>query len=365
MRQFQAGEWDALAGTQPFLRHAFLLALEESRCVSAKTGWQPHHLGLWRGGRLVSAMPLYLKSHSYGEYVFDWRWADAYEQAGGRYFPKLLCAIPFTPVPGPRVLGFDSTDRRLLIETALGFATETGLSSLHCLFPQADSDAAFAKAGLMQRQGYQFHWSNPGYENFAQFLATLSHDKRKKIRQERRRVFDAGLRFDIRAGRDIREADWAFFHQCYVHTYRLHRSTPYLSLDFFLQLAESLPQHCMMVLGHRNGQPLCAALDLYDDARLYGRYWGALDYVPGLHFETCYYQGMEFCIEKKLGIFEGGAQGEHKLARGFLPVLTRSWHWLADDRFGEAVRDFLLREGRAVEEYVSELEGPYKRAAQP
>ena len=364
MADFSPAEWDALAGTQPFLRHAFLHTLEQTRCASAETGWQPHHLGLWQGTRLVAAMPLYLKSHSWGEYVFDWRWADAYEQAGGRYYPKLLGAVPFTPVPGPRLLGTNDADRRLLIETTLGFAAEAGLSSFHCLFPQTDSDAAFAKAGLMQRQGYQFHWPNPGYDNFDQFLSTLSHDKRKKIRQERRRVFDAGLRFEIRTGRDIREADRAFFHRCYVHTYRLHRSTPYLNLDFFLQLGERLPEHCMMVLGQRGGHPVCAALDLYDSERLYGRYWGALEYLPGLHFETCYYQGMEFCIDRKLNIFEGGAQGKHKLARGFLPVVTQSWHWLADDRFGQAVENFLRREGRAVEEYVSELEGPYKRDMQ-
>jgi Uncharacterized protein conserved in bacteria len=365
MHEFDAAEWDALAGPQPFLRHAFLHALEDSGCVRAETGWQPQHLGLWQGTRLAAAMPLYLKSHSYGEYVFDWSWADAYERAGGRYYPKLLCAIPFTPVPGPRLLGTNDADRALLIETALGFAREAGLSSFHCLFPQADSDAAFAQAGLMQRSGYQFHWPNPGYDNFDQFLATLAHDKRKKIRQERRKVSDAGLRFETRCGRDIREADWAFFHQCYVHTYRLHRSTPYLNLDFFLRLGERLPEHCMLVLGRRGSRPVCSALGLYDNERLYGRYWGALDYVPGLHFETCYYQGMEFCIEQKLNIFEGGAQGEHKLARGFLPVVTQSRHWLADDRFGQAVGDFLRREGRAVEDYVSELEGPYKRETQP
>jgi predicted N-acyltransferase len=361
MAEFSAAAWDALAGTQPFLRHAFLHALEQSRCVGAESGWQPHHLGLWRGARLMAAMPLYLKSHSYGEYVFDWRWAEAFGQAGGRYYPKLLCAIPFTPVPGPRLLAASEEDRKQLIEAALGFAAEAGLSSFHCLFPDADSDRSFARTGLMPRQGYQFHWPNPGYEHFEQFLATLAHDKRKKIRQERRKVFDAGLRFETRTGNDIREGDWAFFHQCYVHTYRLHRSTPYLNLDFFLRLGEALPGHCMMALGHRGGRPLCAALDLYDEERLYGRYWGALEYLPGLHFETCYYQGMEFCIGKKLKVFEGGAQGEHKLARGFLPVLTRSWHWLADDRFGQAVNDFLRREGRAVDEYVSELEGPYKR----
>jgi uncharacterized protein len=365
MAEFPAGEWDALAGTQPFLKHAFLHTLEASGCVSAQTGWQPHHVGLWRGTRLAAAMPLYIKSHSYGEYVFDWRWAETFEQAGGRYFPKLLSAIPFTPVPGPRLLAASAADRSVLIRAALSFAEQAGLSSFHCLFPDEVSDSAMEAAGLMQRSGYQFHWSNPGYAGFEDFLATLAHDKRKKIRQERRKVHAAGLRFEIRTGRDIRESDWAFFHQCYAQTYRLHRSTPYLNLRFFQDLGDALPNHTAMVLGHRSGLPVCAAFNLYDDQRLYGRYWGALEFVPGLHFEACYYQGMEFCIREKLNIFEGGAQGEHKLARGFMPVVTRSRHWLADGQFGQAVADFLKREGRAVESHVSELEGPYKRGAQP
>lgn len=365
MAEFNIAEWNALAGTQPFLNHAFLSALENTRCVHAHTGWQSHHLGLWRNGHLAAAMPLYIKSHSYGEYVFDWRWAEAYEQSGGQYFPKLLCAIPFTPVPGLRLLANSEQDRTALVQTAIEFARQAGLSSFHCLFPDNNSDSnsdhALAQAGMMQRQGYQFHWHNPGYGDFEDFLTTLTHDKRKKIRQERRKVADAGMRFETRCGKDIRETDWVFFHQCYTHTYRLHRSTPYLNLEFFLQLAASLPQHLAIIIGSRDGQPLCAALNLYDQNRLYGRYWGALDYVSGLHFETCYYQGMAFCIAQKLHVFEGGAQGEHKLARGFLPVMTHSWHWLADNQFGLAVGNFLQREGRATECYVSELEGPYKK----
>lgn len=360
MDSFPAAEWDAMAGPQPFLKHAFLHALETSGCVSAQTGWQPHHLGMWQGRRLVAAMPLYLKTHSYGEYVFDWRWADAFEQTGRPYFPKLLCAIPFTPVPGPRVLAAPGADRQQLVQAAIEFASSNGLSSFHCLFPDEPGDTALAQGDLLLRQGYQFHWPNPGYASFDEFLATLSHDKRKKIRQERRKVADAGVRFDIRGGRDIRESDWAFFHRCYERTYRLHRSTPYLNADFFRRLGEQLSPHTLMVLGYRHGQPVCSALNLHDGERLYGRYWGALEQVPGLHFETCYYQGMEYCIQTGLKIFEGGAQGEHKLARGFLPVVTRSRHWLADKGFRQAVENFLQREGRAVETYVSELEGPYR-----
>lgn len=363
MAEFKIAEWDALAGHQPFLKHAFLQALESSSCVSAKTGWQPHHLGLWRDGKLAAAMPLYIKSHSYGEYVFDWRWAEAYEQSGGQYYPKLLCAIPFTPVPGARLLAQSTQDRVAVCQTAIEFVRQAGLSSFHCLFPDSDSTPALKQAGLMQRQGYQFHWHNPGYADFVQFLATLTHDKRKKIRQERRKIRDAGILFETRRGKAIRESDWLFFHQCYTRTYHLHRSTPYLNADFFLQLAESLPQHIAMVIGQRGKQPVCAALNLHDDTRLYGRYWGATEYLPGLHFETCYYQGMEFCIAQGLEVFEGGAQGEHKLARGFLPVTTESWHWLADNQFGQAVKNFLTRESLAIENYVSELEGPYKKQA--
>jgi hypothetical protein len=365
LAEIPALEWDSLAGSQPMLQHAFLHALEASGCVSARTGWQPRHLTLWRRSRLVGAMPLYLKSHSYGEYVFDWSWANAHEQLRRPYYPKLLCAIPFTPVPGLRLLAHRDQDRVHLVRQALSFAKEAGLSSFHCLFPGEGADQTLEQEGLLRRQGYQFHWLNPGYAHFGDFLASLTRDKRKKIRQERRKVFDAGLRFEIRQGREIREQDWAFFHRCYVHTYRTHHSTPYLNLDFFLRLGEHLPQHCVLVLGYQDGEPVAVALNLMDHERLYGRYWGSLKFVPGLHFETCYYQGMEYSISNGLKIFEGGAQGEHKLARGFLPVITDSRHWLADRRIRSAVGEFLSREGRALETYISEVEGPYQFVNKP
>jgi predicted N-acyltransferase len=361
MAEIPAPAWNRLAGRQPMLQHAFLHALEASGCVGLGSGWQPRHLSLWRRDKLVAAMPLYLKSHSYGEYVFDWSWANAHEQIGLAYYPKLLCAVPFTPVPGRRLLAENAQDRKTLAETALAFAREAGLSSLHCLFPDEDADVAFAHAGLMQRRGYQFHWNNPGYAAFEDFLATLTRDKRKKIRQERRKVFDAGIRFEQMTGNDIGEAHWAFFHRCYVNTYREHHSTPYLSPDFFHRLADSLPDNLMLVMAYQGDMPVASAFNLFDEERLYGRYWGALAYVPGLHFETCYYQGMEFCIDHGLRVFEGGAQGEHKLARGFLPVVTQSRHWLADARLSHAVYDFLSREGRAVETYLGEMEGPFKQ----
>jgi uncharacterized protein len=365
LKQIPATEWNRLAGHQPMLQHAFLHALEASGCVSARTGWQPRHLTLWRQNRLVGAMPLYLKSHSYGEYVFDWSWANAHEQLGLPYYPKLLCAIPFTPVPGPRLLAPLDQDRAQLAQLALSLAEEAGLSSFHCLFPDDDGGQALEQAGLMRRQGYQFHWLNPGYASFDEFLVGLNRDKRKKIRQERRKVFETGLSFEIRQGSDIRLEDWDFFHRCYVHTYRAHQSTPYLNLDFFLRLGEHLPQHCLLVLGYLEGKPIAAALNLRDGERLYGRYWGSQTFVPGLHFETCYYQGMEYCISQGLKVFEGGAQGEHKLARGFLPVITDSRHWLADQRIRSALGAFLSREGHAVEDYVSELEGPYQQGRKP
>jgi uncharacterized protein len=361
MDQIQPTAWNELAGSRPMVQHAFLHALESSGCVAFRTGWQPHHLTLWRRSKLVGAMPLYLKSHSYGEYVFDWSWANAYEQQGLPYYPKLLCAIPFTPVPGLRLLADTPHDRLQLIQFALSFAREAGLSSFHCLFPDENGDRALYDSGLMQRQGYQFHWTNPGYAHFEQFLATLTRDKRKKIRQERRKVFDAGLRFKIRQGKDIQKSDWDFFYRCYAHTYRAHHSTPYLNQDFIHRLAASIPQHLLLIIAYQDDVPIASAFNLFDGERLYGRYWGALKFIPGLHFETCYYQGMEFCIDHQLKVFEGGAQGEHKLARGFLPVVTRSWHWLADRRIGQAVNDFLSREGRAVENYLSEMEGPYKQ----
>jgi predicted N-acyltransferase len=365
LEEIPAPEWNRLAGAQPMLQHAFLQALEASGCVSARTGWQPRHLTLWRQNRLVGAMPLYLKSHSYGEYVFDWSWANAHEQSGLPYYPKLLCAIPFTPVPGPRLLAHLDQDRAHLVRQALSFAQEAGLSSFHCLFPDEDGDQAMEHAGLLRRQGHQFHWLNPGYTSFEDFLAGLTRDKRKKIRQERRKVFEAGLSFEIHQGSDIRQEDWDFFYRCYVHTYRTHHSTPYLNLDFLLRLGEHLPQHCVLVLGYQEGKPIACALNLRDSERLYGRYWGSLKFVPGLHFETCYYQGMEYCISQGLKVFEGGAQGEHKLARGFLPVITGSRHWLADQRIRSAIGAFVSREGRAVEDYISELEGPYQQGSRP
>lgn len=354
--------WDELAGPQPFVRHAFLHALEINDCVGGDTGWQPRHLLLKREGVLVGALPLYLRDDSYGEFVFDFQWADAYARAGGQYYPKLLTAIPFTPVPGRRLLANTDDDRFFLIDAALAFARQLGVSSWHCLFP-IESDARLLEArGLMQRQGVQFHWANAGYASFDDFLATMSHDKRKKIKQERRRVRDVGVSFMHRVGAEITEEDWQFFFACYLRTYRMHRSPPYMNLAFFQDLAARLGEQVLLVIGYQAGEPVSVALNLFDTERLYGRYWGATQFISGLHFETCYYQALEFAIARGFQVFEGGAQGEHKLARGLLPTPTTSFHWLADAEFARAVGQFLVRETHGVARYVDELSdsSPYR-----
>ena len=358
-----ASDWDALAGHHPLLSHAFLHALQESGCVSAETGWAPCHITLWRDNRLAAAMPLYLKSHSYGEYVFDWAWADAYQRHGLRYYPKLLNAVPFTPVTGPRLLALSDADRSTLLDAALAFARDSGVSSLHCLFPAEPEVAAFESAGMMLRASVQFHWRNEGFSDFEDFLGRMNHDKRKKIRQERRKVRDAGIEFRRLRATEATEADWRFFVECYDRTYRAHHSSPYLNLDFFLRLAQAMPEQLLLILGYREGVPVASAFNIIGEDTLFGRYWGTREFHSGLHFESCYYQAIEFCIAEKLGSFEGGAQGEHKLARGLLPQRTVSAHWLAHPEFAEAVTRFLRKEASGIEHYVDELSehSPFKQ----
>ena len=359
-----ASDWDALAGHHPLLSHAFLHALQESGCVSAETGWAPCHITLWRDNRLAAAMPLYLKSHSYGEYVFDWAWADTYQRHGLRYYPKLLNAVPFTPVTGPRLLALSDADRSTLLDAALAFARDSGVSSLHCLFPAEPEVAAFESAGMMLRASVQFHWRNEGFSDFEDFLGRMNHDKRKKIRQERRKVRDAGIEFRRLRATEATEADWRFFVECYDRTYRAHHSSPYLNLDFFLRLAQAMPEQLLLILGYREGVPVASAFNIIGEDTLFGRYWGTREFHSGLHFESCYYQAIEFCIAEKLGSFEGGAQGEHKLARGLLPQRTVSAHWLAHPEFAEAVTRFLRKEASGIEHYVDELSehSPFKQS---
>jgi len=355
--------WNGLARAHPFLRHEFLSALIDSGCASARSGWQPHFVLIERDRRIAAAMPLFVKAHSYGEYVFDWAWADAYERHGFEYYPKLLCAVPFTPVTGPRLLATDDADRRSLLRAALEAARE--FSSLHVLFPGADEARLLQDEGLMLRRSVQFHWRNDGYADFDDFLARLSHAKRKNIRQERRRVREAGVGFRWLRGAQIERRHWEFFNRCYRNTYAAHHSRPYLNLEFFLRLGAGLPEHTLMIVAERAGQPIAATLNIVAGDALYGRYWGAVEHVPLLHFEACYYQAIEFAIAERLSTFEGGAQGEHKLFRGLLPVETLSAHWLAHPRFAQAIEDYLARETRGIARYVNELNehSPFKSVA--
>ncbi|MGY0193529.1 GNAT family N-acetyltransferase [Leptothrix sp. BB-4] len=375
--EVDAAEWDALL-TQcdqptPFMGHAFLAALVDSTSACAETGWQPLVLvARDTGGTLQAAAMLWLKSHSYGEYVFDWAWADAWERAGGRYYPKLLGAVPFTPVPGTRLLARDDAGRARLLQVIGQQVQAMGLSSAHLLFmDEADRRCAEA-AGWLLRRTVQFHWENrqpQPYADMADFLASLQRDKRKKIQQERRYVREAGVTVETRVGREITAADWDHFHHCYTLTYRAHHSTPYLSRDFFARMARDLPEHWLMVTGLRDGVPIARSLIALDPLRrvAWGRYWGATEPVRCLHFEACYHAPIEWCIAHGWQRFEGGAQGEHKMARGLLPVSTWSAHQLADRRFHDAVARHLEREGAGMAAYVDELaeRNPFKEGAPP
>ena len=361
MADLPAEDWDALAGDSPFLQHAFLHALETTGCVGAEIGWEPVHLALFRNGRLDAAMPLYVKHHSWGEFVFDWAWADAYRRHGLAYYPKLVCCVPFSPVPGPRLLARNDTDRTALVQAALKLTHELGFSSFHILFPTEPDHAALNATSLLHRSGFQFHWNNAGYADFDAFLAALTHDKRKKIRQERRKLANLGVTFRWVEGRDSSDADWDHFYRCYADTYARHRSEPHLNRAFFAALRETIPDNLVLIVAEKNGEPIACSFCMKDSQRLYGRHWGTLEYVPGLHFETCYQQGIEYAIVHGLQVFEGGAQGEHKLARGLVPTATHSWHWLENAEFREAVDRFLERETDAIAHYMDELDGPFRR----
>lgn len=354
--------WDALACDNPFLRHAFLHALHESACASPATGWTPSFVTLWDGDRLAAAMPLYFKTHSWGEFVFDWSWADAYRRLGREYYPKLVAGVPFTPVTGTRLLAVSAEARAGLIEAALGLARESGVSSLHILFPTADEAGELAGHGLMLRRGMQLHWRNPGYAGFDDYLADLRQDKRKKVRQERRRVREAGIRFEHLSGSEITPAHWRHFVRCYERTHLQFDSPIALNLDFFERLGAGMGDNVLLIVAFREAEPIASAWFMRGSDTLYGRSWGTLEYHPGLHFETCYYQAIDYCIGHGLARLEGGAQGEHKLARGFLPETTWSAHWFADDRFASAVADFLRRESTLMTGYVDELNerAPFK-----
>ena len=357
--EIEAQAWNALlarTGDSPFMRHEYLAALHDGGSAVRATGWTPQFLTLWREGELQAACPLYLKGHSYGEYVFDWAWANAYEQHGLRYYPKALAAVPFTPVPGPRLLARDAAARAALVRSVLAWCKQKKLSSFHLLFGDDEDIAACADAGLMLRHTVQFHWINAGHSDFDAFLATLTHEKRKKIRQERRKVAEAGVSFRHARGAEIGKADWDFFYRCYERTYLEHGNAPYLKRDFFRQTASTMPENWLLFVAERRGQPIAASLIGVGGEVAYGRYWGALERVDCLHFEACYYQPLAWCIANGLQRFEGGAQGEHKMARALMPVKTTSAHWLAHPAFADAVAKFLAREDRGIGDYLEHLE---------
>jgi predicted N-acyltransferase len=367
--QIDARSWNALAGAaQPFLRHEFLLALEQSGCAAARTGWTPRHLIIEDAkGVPAAAMPLFRKAHSRGEFVFDFSWAGAYAQEGLQYYPKLLTAVPFTPVSGPRVLVGSNVDgkaiTRGLVRAALDYARSEQLSSWHVLFPTDETAADLDRAGLILRRDCQFHWYNHGYESFEAFLATFTAEKRKKAKRERRRVAEAGIEFDTLHGGDMTASLWDIVYEFYAETFHRHGHEPYLNLDFFKRVSAAMPNELMLKVARLGAQPIAVAIFFVGSEALYGRYWGAGGNFHSLHFEACYYQGIEYCIEKKLQRFEPGTQGEHKVPRGFIPTLTHSAHYIADRRFAAAIRDYAQREARGVDSYAAAVNEhvPYHR----
>jgi predicted N-acyltransferase len=377
--ELDGAAWNVLLAAQdaptPFMRHEYLVAMHDSGSATPKTGWTSRFLTLWRGDVLRGACPLYVKDHSYGEYVFDWAWANAYEQHGLAYYPKALVAVPFTPVPGSRLLATDDEARRLLAEGLVALCKQEKLSSLHLLFLSDADVRACDEAGLMARQTVQFHWLNQGWPDFDAFLASLAQDKRKKIRQERRKVAEAGVTFRALRGDKITAADWDFFYRCYERTYREHGNPPYLKREFFRRMAAQMPGNWLLFLASRNGRDIASsliALSTDPDGTpsvAFGRYWGAIERVDCLHFEACYYQPLQWCIEHGVPRFEGGAQGEHKMARALMPVKTHSAHWLAHPAFADAIERFLEREGAGIETYLEHLEArsPFRQepAASP
>ena len=364
LEQVDATAWDALHdGRNPFVAHAFLHGLETTGCLRADWGWQPLHLTLWDGDALIGAMPGYRKDNSHGEFVFDHGWAHAYARNGLDYFPKWLCAVPYSPVTGPRLLARDDAGRQALLQAAQAMLDALGWSSAHVNFHRDDEDAAFGEDWLL-RADVQYHWRNDaGWQDFDGFLADMDHKHRKNIRAERRKVRDAGVGFRIVHGDEASAADLAAMHGFYLQTFAEYGNSPALTLDFLAHLARSMPRALVLVLAEHGGQPIAGAICLRGPDTLYGRYWGASVNLPGLHFEACYYQGIEYCLREGLATFEPGAQGRHKIDRGFLPTLVRSRHRIADPRFSRALADWCAHERREVAAMLPELRGrsPFRR----
>ncbi len=366
MRNVSAKDWDALLEAQteptPFMRHAYLSAMEESGSASAQSGWKLQLVTLRHAmppklGQLAGAAVLYIKPHSYGEYVFDWAWADAYQRHGLNYYPKAVSAVPFTPVPGSRLLADSSQSQSALLSAMVELAQNEDWSSLHLLFLSNDDLQVTETAGWLSRHTVQFHWHNAAYEDFDDFLKALNQEKRKKIKQERRKVAEAGVVFKAFEGTQIQSADWDFFYQCYAQTYFEHGNAPYLNRDFFQRMQDTMPENWVLFIAEKNGQRMACSLIGLGNNVAYGRYWGALERVDCLHFEACYYQPIAWCIAKGVERFEGGAQGEHKMARALLPIKANSAHWLAHPGFADAVEKYLEKEGHGVAAYLENLEG--------
>lgn len=369
--QIDATQWDALAKSAgPFLSHGFLLTLEQSGSVGEQTGWTPCHGLLYQNDRLVGIAPLYIKGHSYGEYVFDFAWANAYAQHGMAYYPKFVNAVPFTPVTGPRVLIAEDVDENratgALVQAIRQQADTLGISSLHSLFVPKQQSLLLGRQGMAERLSVQFQWFNRGYQDFSDFLQHFTARRRKSVTKERKKIASQGVTVSRHWGSSLTQAHMALFYDCYRVTY-LKRSghEGYLTREFFSSLLDMLPDKLMLVIAHQQERAVGAALYLFDDTGLYGRYWGALTDVDGLHFECCYYQGIEFCIDQGLPLFNPGTQGEHKILRGFEPIFCYSRHWLAEPAFDDAVRRFLVQESPGIEHYKRDAETllPFKQTA--
>ncbi len=368
MGDIACDEWNRLGtGAPPFMRHEFLDAAETTGCVSDATGWRPCHLTIENDdGTLRGALPLYEKDHSWGEFVFDWAWANAYARAGLDYYPKLVSAAPFTPATSPRLMLADRQDREAadaLIERAIGLADERACSSLHILFPDTGEVETYTKAGLKLRKDCQFHWRNRGYADFDEFLGTFSSAKRKKARRDRRRVAEAGIRFRRLSGHDLTPELLATTYRLISRTFLIRGSAPYYNLQFFERIARRLPDNLLVLLAEDGDGPVAAAVFFVSPDTLYGRYWGSAADYNALHFEACYYQGIDYCIEHGIARFEPGTQGEHKLSRGFTPAETRSAHWLAHPEFLSAIGEYVEEEARHVDRYMRAVDArsPYRR----
>jgi len=365
---FDTLAWNSLAGPDyPFLSHEFLLAAERSGSASAESGWTPRHIGLYDKDRLIAALPLYEKTHSWGEFVFDWSWAHAYEKAGLNYYPKLISAVPFTPAASKRLLATNEDQKARLLDEARTLMADTGCSSLHILFPEDSEIETLESAGLKIRKDCQFHWHNRGYRDFDDFISTFSSAKRKKVRRERRRVTEQGIRFRHLRGGEADAAVWKDVYELISITFLRRGSLPYFSREFFEEVSQRMPDNLLLVIAEKNRLPIAAAVFYDIDDALYGRYWGADAHYNSLHFETCYYQGIDHCIAHKRQRFEPGTQGEHKISRGFVPVNTWSAHWLKRPEFFSAVERYLQEEGRHIDHYVDAVNAhsPYKREQAP